>query len=324
MTSSESTQECAARWLLRREEPDWSNEDELALKAWLDASLSHKAAFWRLEHGWRQASRLGALKTQPARHPSRGRWQWRIATAASIAIAVAVSVIRPISSDDETRVVPPQEVASFATAVGARKKVSLQDGSTVELNTHTVVKASVTSKSREFWLTQGEAFFDVVHAPAVPFVVHAAETRIVVLGTKFSVRAEGDRVTVGVLEGRVTIGRAKDARLMRSATIGTGDIAVSRGQSTLVVANSPQRVENGISWRSGMLTFDGATLAEVAAEFNRYNHRKLVVASPEIAGLRIGGSFQSSNEEAFLRLMNEAYGLQTRESGNEVEILAPS
>jgi transmembrane sensor len=73
-----------------------------------------------------------------------------------------------------------------------------------------------------------------------------------------------------------------------------------------------------------MLTFDGATLAEVAAEFNRYNLRKLQVTDPEIADLRIGGSFQSSNEEAFLRLMTEAYGLRTRQTEHGVEILPPS
>jgi transmembrane sensor len=232
--------------------------------------------------------------------------------------------MRHSSPNDATNLASATDSASFATQVGARKKVTLGDGSKVELNTNTIVRASVSPRRREFWLTQGEAFFDVAHASTVPFVVHAARKRIVVLGTKFSVRAEGDKVTVGVLEGRVTIGFTADVGLVRSATIGTGDIAVSRGKSTLVVANSAQLVENGISWRSGMLTFDGATLAEVAAEFNRYNHRKLVVMSPEIAGLRIGGSFQSSNEEAFLRLMSEAYGLRTRDRGDRVEILAPS
>jgi transmembrane sensor len=201
--------------------------------------------------------------------------------------------------------------------------VILQDRSKVELNTDTVVRASVGPRKREFWLTRGEAFFEVTRAPEVPFVVHAASKRIVVLGTKFSVRTDGDKVTVGVVEGRVTIGRAVDVGMMRSATIGTGDIAVSRGKSTLVVANSADQVEAGIAWRSGMLTFDGATLAEVAAEFNRYNNRKLVVSDPEIAKLRIGGSFQSANEDAFLRLMSEAYGLRTKYRENEVEIMAP-
>src|SRR3546814_3467530 len=45
-----------------------------------------------------------------------------------------------------------------------------------------------------------------------------------------------------------------------------------------------------------MLTFDKVTLAEAAAEFNRYNATKLVLGDETAAGIRIGGTFERSEE----------------------------
>ncbi|MBZ2448550.1 FecR domain-containing protein [Xanthomonas perforans] len=79
------------------------------------------------------------------------------------------------------------------------------DGSRLELNTHTQLRAQVDPSLRHVWLDKGEAFFDVKPDPAHPFVIHAGEHRVVVLGTKFSVRQERERLEVAVLEGKVRV-----------------------------------------------------------------------------------------------------------------------
>src|SRR3546814_6644836 len=56
-----------------------------------------------------------------------------------------------------------------------------------------------------------------------------------------------------------------------------------------------------------MLKFDQAPLSEVATEFNRYNRRQIVVTDPAAAAIRIGGTFQASNVDAFARLRSEEH-----------------
>ena len=60
--SANDIEERAARFLLSRDEPGWSEEDEAALGQWLDESPAHKVAFWRLEHGWAMTGRLASLR----------------------------------------------------------------------------------------------------------------------------------------------------------------------------------------------------------------------------------------------------------------------
>lgn len=315
-------EERAARWLVRREDPDWSAEEQAALDLWLDESMAHKAAYWRLEHGWRHADRIGALGLAgPAVTPQAVRpspWK-RLAIAASIAALIVLSMGGrdwPLA----TTPAPMSADVRFGTPVGGRRTVPLEDGSKVELNTATVVRAAVTKQRREIWLDQGEAYFEVAHVEGRPFVVHAGNRTVTVLGTKFAVRRDAGKVTVSVLEGRVRIADAGELRGERSSIITAGDIAISRGASTLLVPRSEARVDSALSWRDGMITLDQMTLGEAVAEFNRYTIKPIVIADPEIAEIRIGGTFEASNAPAFVRLLRDAYGLRVADEKQQIKI----
>jgi transmembrane sensor len=45
--------------------------------------------------------------------------------------------------------------------------------------------------------------------------------------------------------------------------------------------------EQRLTWRTGLLMIRDRTLGQTAAEFNRYNLRKIVVPEPAIAALTI-------------------------------------
>lgn len=315
--SAQRIEDEAARWLMRRDEPDWSPADQAALDAWLQDATAHKAAFWRLEHGWNAAGRLAATaRPDPVPAP---RPIWRrpaiLAIAASLLLALGFGFIlmRPASAP------PGRDATAFATEVGERRSVALADGSHVELNTGTRLRASLAPALRELWLDEGEAYFDVAHDARRPFVVHAGPRTITVLGTKFSVRFDRGRVQVAVSEGRVRIDRPAAAD-RSTTTITRGDLAVAEGRSLLVAENSVARVENSFSWRRGMLTFEQSSLADAASEFNRYNRRHVVIADPAAAGIRIGGSFEAGNVEAFGRLLRDAYGLNVEFTPDEIRI----
>ena len=61
ISQAAETEEAAARWLLRQEEPGWSQRDREQLETWLNAAPEHRVAYWRLEYGWRRADRIADL-----------------------------------------------------------------------------------------------------------------------------------------------------------------------------------------------------------------------------------------------------------------------
>ena len=74
-----------------------------------------------------------------------------------------------------------------------------------------------------------------------------------------------------------------------------------------MVRRGGEDAERLVDWRDGLLAFHDTTLAEAAAEFNRYNTRRIVIGDDATGALRIGGSFRWSNAEGFARLLEQGF-----------------
>lgn len=315
MSAAREIEQQAAHWLVAREQPGWSAERAQALQTWLDDSIAHKAAFWRLEAGWRAADRLAATRGAPA--AAQRSWMpapaWAIA-AALVLVCMAALALWQFRTDGNAPTI------RIATTVGMRRQVALADGSAVTVNTASTLRAAFAGGERRVWLDRGEAYFEVAHDRRHPFVVFAGGRKVTVLGTRFSVRRDGGTVTVAVAEGRVRVEDSDPAAPERAAIITAGDVAIARGQSMLLADRSEQRVQDALAWRRGMLTFDQVTLEQAASEFNRYNRRQIRLGDAQAARLRIGGSFEATNVEAFTRLLHDAFGLTVTSDPDGVTI----
>ncbi|EIZ78303.1 fecR family protein [Novosphingobium sp. Rr 2-17] len=320
MSTANEIEDKAAYWLLRREEDDWSEQDQAALDRWLDDEMAHKAAFWRLEHGWQAADRIRFTSSSPIAGGSpRFAWLrgWRGAAAASaLAASLVLAAFVPQLHEPERRA----QGAQFTTGPETRETIPLVDGSKVQLNTGTRLRAFLDPNLREVWLDKGEAYFEVAHRGGRPFIVHAGRQKVTVLGTKFAVRRDSDKITVSVVEGRVRLSDAKATSTDRGVVITAGDVALARSPSILLTTQSVQRVQEALAWREGFLRFDQTTLSEAAAEFNRYNRRQIAIADDRTGRIRIGGAFRADNVEDFVRLLGDAYGLKVDEDADTIRL----
>jgi transmembrane sensor len=321
MVSSVDIEQRAAEWLARRTDEDWNEASEAGLREWLASSTAHRVAFIRLKTAWERAARLKALSAgtpaegvlSPATwrfspvfdgHGARSRARavasprvWAAAAAVLLAVGALLWSGRLLNGE------------SYATAVGGLESVPMVDGSQITLNTDSRVRLALDESERRVDLAQGEAYFQVAKDGARPFVVRAGETTITALGTEFSVRLDGDDVRVFVTEGRVRVERAGGPVSGAPAELVAGNVARSAGRGVVIQEKAIADVERYLSWRRGFLIFRDTPLAEAVAEFNRYSHQQLVIEDPSIAGIGIGGSFRSSNVEAFIRLLEEGLGL---------------
>jgi transmembrane sensor len=324
MSRTEHRTDRAAEWVLAQEATNWTVQDQAAFEAWLAESDANRTAYLRMRHSWREADRIGALSrtSMGVESPSERRraWRWYVPAAAAASLLIALGSNLLVYRQQPSVEAQHVKAATFATALGAQKTVGFLDGSKVRLNTASRLRAAITTEKREVWVDEGEAFFEVAHRENRPFVVHVGDRQVTVLGTKFAVRRDGEKITVMVLEGSVRVDELVNGRPVRSSVIVGGDIAFTSGMSILVTKKSGPRVEEALAWREGLISFDHSNLGEIAAEFNRYHARKLVVTDPEIASLRIGGMFPSNDPESFIELLRNAYGLKITETPTEVRI----
>ncbi len=331
----------ASQWLARRDGTDWSPQDQAAFEAWLGASMRHRVEYLRLQHVWKRTSRMKAVgagirsplppppgqwnlspffsrreeAAKTARSGSRLRFR---ALAASLVVAAAVGLAWQLWPPGNT----------FTTSVGATASVPIQDGSKITLNTDTRVKVSFTETERRIELQQGEAFFEVAKDPDRPFVVAAGDKRVVAVGTKFSVRRDisqaGMGIHVVVTEGAVRVESVNGDAVENIAPqpLPAGTVARANRSGLMVQTRPLPQAGEQLAWRRGVLVFRDVTLAQAAAEFNRYNQQKVVIGDAATAQLRVGGNFRTIDVDAFVRLLEQGYPVQTEERKGEIVVSA--
>ena len=308
----------AAIWLERRDCAEWSLKDQAELDAWLAQSPGHMVAFLRAEAAWQRADRLSAFGSAP-QETTPAPVRQRLFTPLLLKLAAAIGLIAVIGIGASTMFSNSHE-RMYQTPVGGRETISFADGSQIELNTSTVVRARMTTEERVVWLDKGEAFFRVHHDPAHPFVVMVGDHRVTDLGTKFTVRRDPGKMQVAVVEGRVTFDRPDAPARSQVALLMPGDVATATPKGMHVSRATAKELSNDLAWRRGLLVFDKTTLADAAAQFNRYNRIKLVIADEYAAKVTIDGTFDANNIGDFTRLAQTVLGLRVAIHGNEAVI----
>jgi transmembrane sensor len=308
----------AADWLQRRNFWAWNEENERELEAWLAQSRAHRLAYWRQKAVWNNAQRLVALKPLTSPRVQAPAFRQKHPFAFRAAIAAAVVALLGIGSAFYFQQ-PKYEEAVYATPVGGRETIALFDGSLIELNTDTVLRVRKHAQARFAVLEKGEAYFNIKHNAAHPFMVTAADHRVTDLGTKFVVRNMPGKLEVSLLEGSASFGPASEGR-GKPTVLSPGDVIVAAAQSIVLTRKTTEKLSTELGWRRGLLTFYRATLADAATEMNRYNERKIIIADAASGRDLIDGTFPANDVDLFGRMAHSVLGLRVSNKGDTITI----
>jgi transmembrane sensor len=306
----------AADWLMRQRDcGEWSEDDQKAFDAWLAESPAHLIAHARLYSAWSYADRLAAMRPSVV----EARAGTRVLPAlfgVAAALCIAVFIVAALFGGSFFH---PDE-KTYVTSTGGHQFVALADGSHIELNTDTSLRVAMQAGRRTVWLDRGEAYFQIKHDAAHPFVVMTGDRRITDLGTEFLIRRETDHVEVALISGRAWFDAANGRARAPSMLLAPGDDVISTEKTAILTRKSSRDLADRLSWRQGVLVFNRTALSEVAAEFNRYNHRKLVIADQSAARITIGGTFEANNVAAFADVVKDDIALHVEKHADEIVI----
>jgi ferric-dicitrate binding protein FerR (iron transport regulator) len=202
--------------------------------------------------------------------------------------------------------------------------IRLADGSVAQLNGRSRMWVRLSDSARQIVLDNGEVFFDVSPDPTRPFDVKAGSVKVHATGTAFAVRKDDDgQVEAAVRHGVVELQPTGDSGRSPGASaqppeVRSGQVATIGADGTISVADVG-RVEltNRLAWADPVHRFDGVTLQDAVALFNKYNVRQLEVHDPELGRIRITGGYHLAEPEKFaeslqaLGINHVMQGLQT-------------
>lgn len=211
----------------------------------------------------------------------------------------------------------------YATAIGEERTLTLPDSSTVVLDARSRIQVRFTKSTRTVRLVRGQALFRVVHNASRPFLVTTENATIRDVGTQFAIRYDGSATLVTVLEGRVAASTSPDDS--SGSRAGAGDILVSAGEQVrlerhLLLRPASVNTAAATAWVEGRLVFNDTPLREVIDAFNRYNLRPLIIEDPQLLGLHVSGTFDTTNSTEMVEFLCQRFHLVAHQDSGSIRL----
>lgn len=318
LSGQEAIEATAAAWLAQRD--DGLSAAQLAEFArWHEADPRHAAALARLEKTWALLGQLREYRPEARVHPDRDLlatprpvlvfYKPAVAAAAALAACFAIALgwlwLRPAAPATAAGV--PQ----YATTTGGYQRMTLEDGSVVELNADSEVRVNYTPAERRVRLLKGEAHFIVAKNRERPFWVEAGAVTVRAVGTAFNVRLGTAKIEVLVTEGKVEVDqsavRTASAKSPGRSLLEAGQLLVIQPENPvsrpLPEQVAPDAMRDALAWQDARLKFADTQLGDAVAQFNRHNRVQIELGDAELTSIQIGGAWRAQNVELFVRML---------------------
>jgi len=355
-----AVEKAAGDWIARCDR-GLSPQEEQEFAAWEAADPLHAAELERLRATWRSldtadevpeimrfARDLDGQAPRPMRRPA-----WTTASWAAVGAAAAVTVAWTLWQRPQ-----PEEsagaTARYSVVPSSAQRLTLSDGTVVELNGDSAVEPAYSATERRVRLLRGEAHFAVRTDAARPFTVEVGDIAVHAVGTAFNVRFDAEVVEVLVTEGRVRVDDTVRGLNLLAESPGvpardngaagrndSEDLVPERaappvplltaGQKAVIsvavpvvvspVAVTMADIARSLAWQGTQFVFDRTPLAEAVAAFNSFNRLQLVLDDPSLPERRLGGTFRADGVEAFVRLLETGFDVQVERRGEQELVL---
>lgn len=235
--------------------------------------------------------------------------------------------------------------AVYHTKSGEKKMFRLPDGSSILLNSNSMVTvaAGFNERNRDVYL-RGEGYFEVTHNAQQPFIVHTHSILIRVLGTVFNVKAyPEDTVTAtSLLQGAIRVYANKEAAGVKLPEEG---LLLSANQKLQVVkpaakvpavpaGNAAARYEVSAlandsalntlvetDWTRGRLSFNDLPFDRIAQELERWYGVKIIFENEELKQYRFVATFDRENIDQVLHALQATSSFNYRKEQDSVIVL---
>ncbi|MET0313213.1 MAG: FecR domain-containing protein [Hansschlegelia sp.] len=303
MTGEEPTEEerdVAAVWVAKSVGGSLASDEAKDLETWLGGDPRRRRAFdeARVLYAQLEAPTRRVAQRAPVRRKLAARLQpsrsWLCPPAVAAAVILVVGILAP-SIFENWR-------ADIVTSRQAVTVITLPDGSTARLGADTALALDFENGRRRVGLLRGEGYFEVLHDRPGVFTVDAGGDEVRDIGTRFDVSLGRGRTKVVVTEGAVEVSGRYDA----------GSVVLRQGDQVTVTAGRAGHAEAGsaeaaLSWMTGRLVVQGATVQEVADALQRHDRGRIVVRGA-LAGRRISGTFPLTDIDGSLDTVATAVG----------------
>lgn len=272
---------------------DRLGEHQKAFSAWAAGKPERQIYYLRIVESMEDASNaamqagMRARRQQPVSKSRQSRAPMPLAASLAIGILAATGLLWRATSNPPAFIAQSEARTPLETKVGEVRTEHLADGSSILLDTDTLLLVHLTADRRSVELKRGRARFLVVPDKKRPFDVRAEGITVTTHGGSFDI-ANRAGVRINPVEGetQVTVIHAAASDSDQSLRLRSGQLlSWIPGQGTEIAVIPAKRSDQ--QWVNGVKSFDNVPIREVIAEANTYSAIKIELASPALGNREI-------------------------------------
>ncbi len=306
-------------------------DDLVFLEAWLKADPGHRKIFEDHRNAWFEMERIRMDKTldtnqgwnelQEKLFSREGSEQRRIIPFSSMKVMrlAAIVLLLLIPSVFIMRYFTRPEQKQMEASLSV-KEGKLPDGTSVTLNKGATLEypSSFKGNKRNVKLS-GEAYFEVRHNEAQPFIVTSRNVKVEVLGTSFYVNTNAANNTMEVILNSGSVAIYFDEHKQNCLFLSPGEKAeINPGQEKMDkdINTDP----NYRSWMTQRFSYSSEPLSMIIADLNKDYHANLHITTPVISGCLVTTTFDHQSVESILHVLQATLDLTITNHGTWTEI----
>jgi len=271
------------------------------------------------------------LNNEVKLNPKPSYLKYAVGVAATVlAVLFLYFYLNPYSKDKNATDVSEL----FSSGKSIRKTIVLSDGTVITLAKESSIKLdkSFNTGKRELWLT-GEAFFDVKHDTAHPFIVHTSFNDVSVLGTTFNVKAYPDsKITeTSLIHGSVRVDSKNNPghfvilkpnqKVISTNQQEIADIPVNKEYKVSSLQNdSLTKQPEETKWIRNRLDIDDQPLSVIAQKLQNWYGIEVKIEDDEVKAYRYSGTFENETIIKTLEALQLSYPFKFEIKNNKITI----
>lgn len=193
--------------------------------------------------------------------------------------------------------------SDYRTDIGEQRNISLEDGSTVFLNTNSAISVEYSSISRQINLHRGQAHFHPQKDSKRPFIVKANSVTALAIGTEFEILLRPSQVAVTLFEGSLQVSGVTQKE--EAYTLKPGERIEYTKDKKRGILQAVDTHQAG-AWQRGKLIFQDMPLHKVVEQISRYHRGKILILDSRLRNLNVSGVFDIDNSQKMLEMIEKS------------------
>lgn len=269
-----------------------------------------------IDEDWEKLQTSISSHTAEAEVPHRSIRPWLVAASISLFLAFGFLLWNEL---------PLSSQATFKTAYGETRQLTLPDSSVVILNANSSLEFDEDwsqSETRQVWLN-GEAFFEVREKEVatsgkkrkLKFIVHTPELQVQVVGTAFSVNTRSEKTQVTLNSGKVIVRDNQD----ETVEMEPGEQVEFNHQAQKLIKKKVIP-ENYNAWKDNKLEFVNMPIPEILKMLEERYGWQFEIEANDFLDNRYKGSAPAGQPQVLLNKWQVVYGLKIKVDNNQITI----